>query len=103
MLVASVWIKPSPRATGRCGRSRSGLNNVVSGKSGISPEMAVRLSKAFGSAPEAWLRMQMNYDLSRLKTTIQVKRVKAAPRPLDAALCGRPAKRERQNHEPVTS
>ena len=77
------------------GVTRQALNNVVSGKSGISPEMAVRLSKAFGSSPEAWLRMQMNYDLSRLKNTIQVKRVKAAPR-------GRPAKRERRNREPVT-
>ena len=30
---------------------------------GVSPEMAVRLSKAFGGSPEVWLRMQMNFDL----------------------------------------
>jgi len=39
----------------------------VNGKSGISPEMAVRLSKAFGSSPETWLRMQMQYDLARIR------------------------------------
>ena len=37
----------------------------IIGKSGISPEMAVRLSKAFGSTPESWLRMQLAYDLAQ--------------------------------------
>jgi antitoxin HigA-1 len=46
------------------GVSRQALNNVVNGKSGISPEMAIRLSKAFGSTPETWLRMQLAYDLA---------------------------------------
>src|SRR5437773_11143409 len=41
------------------GVTRQTLNNVVNGKSGISPEMAIRLSKAFGSTPETWLRMQL--------------------------------------------
>src|SRR5437763_13656345 len=38
------------------GVTRQALNNVIHGKSGISPEMAIRLSKAFGSTPETWLR-----------------------------------------------
>jgi addiction module HigA family antidote len=46
------------------GVTRQALNNVVNGKSGISPEMAIRLSKAFGSTPETWLRMQLAYDLA---------------------------------------
>jgi antitoxin HigA-1 len=46
------------------GVSRQALNNVVNGKAGISPEMAIRLSKAFGSTPETWLRMQLAYDLA---------------------------------------
>jgi addiction module HigA family antidote len=46
------------------GVTRQALNNVVNGKSGISPEMAIRLSKAFGSTPETWLRMQVAYDLA---------------------------------------
>ena len=47
------------------GITRQALNNVVNGKSGISPEMAIRLSKAFGSTPETWLRMQLAYDFCR--------------------------------------
>jgi antitoxin HigA-1 len=46
------------------GITRQTLNNVVNGKSGISPEMAIRLTKAFGSTPETWLRMQLAYDLA---------------------------------------
>ena len=41
----------------------STLNRVVSGKSGISPEMALRLAKALGRSPESWLAMQDHYDL----------------------------------------
>jgi addiction module HigA family antidote len=47
------------------GVTRQALNNVVNGKSGVSPEMAIRLSKAFGGNPETWLRMQMAYDLAQ--------------------------------------
>jgi addiction module HigA family antidote len=46
------------------GVTRQALNNIINGKSGISPEMAIRLSKAFGSTPETWLRMQLAYDLA---------------------------------------
>jgi len=49
------------------GVTRQALNNVVNGKSGISPEMAIRLSKAFGSTPETWLRMQLAYDLAQAR------------------------------------
>lgn len=47
------------------GVSRLTLSNLVNGKNGISPEMAFRLSKAFGGSPEVWLGMQMDYDLAR--------------------------------------
>lgn len=46
------------------GVTRQALHNVITGKSGISPEMAIRLSKAFGSTAETWLRMQVAYDLA---------------------------------------
>ncbi len=49
------------------GITRQALNNVVNCKSGISPEMAIRLSKAFGSNAETWLRMQLAYDLARAR------------------------------------
>src|ERR1019366_9350347 len=45
------------------GVTRQALNNVINGKSGISPEMAIRLTKAFGSTPETWLQMQLAYDI----------------------------------------
>jgi addiction module HigA family antidote len=47
------------------GVARQTLNNLVNGQSGISPEMAIRLSKAFGSSPEVWLGMQLDYDLAQ--------------------------------------
>ena len=47
------------------GVTRQALNNVVNAKSGISPEMAIRLAKAFGGSPEVWLRLQMSYDLAQ--------------------------------------
>jgi antitoxin HigA-1 len=63
------------------GVTRQALNNVVNGKAGISPNMAIRLSKAFGSTPETWLRMQLAYDLAQARkdeSKIKVKRLRAA-------------------------
>jgi addiction module HigA family antidote len=60
------------------GVTRQALNNVVNGKSGISPEMAIRLDKAFGGGAETWLRLQMAYDLAQARQRegeIKVKRV----------------------------
>ncbi len=65
------------------GVTRQTLNNVVNGKTGISPEMAVRLAKAFGSTAETWLAMQAAYDLAQVRrhdSAIQVQRV-AFPQP----------------------
>ncbi len=60
------------------GVTRQTLNNLVNGKSGISPEMAIRLDKAFGGGAETWLRLQMAYDLAQARKhegEIKVKRV----------------------------
>jgi len=59
------------------GVTRQALNNVVTGKSGISSEMALRISKAFGSTPETWLRMQLAWDLAQARkdeSKIKVRR-----------------------------
>ena len=59
------------------GVTRQALNNVVNGRAGISPEMAIRLSKAFGSTAETWLRMQLAYDLAAARkneASIKVRR-----------------------------
>src|ERR1700751_1518520 len=45
------------------GVARKTLSELLNGHSGISPEMAIRLAKAFGSTPEHWLAMQMQHDL----------------------------------------
>lgn len=51
------------RAAEGLGVTRQALSDVVNGHAGISVEMAIRLSKGFGSSPETWLRMQLAYDL----------------------------------------
>jgi addiction module HigA family antidote len=61
----------------------SALNRVIKGQSGISPEMALRLSKALGRSPESWLTMQDNYDLSLAKK--QIKLTNVLPLDLGAA------------------
>jgi antitoxin HigA-1 len=69
------------------GVSRQALNNVVNGKSGISPEMSIRLSKAFGGSPETWLKMQLDYDLAQARLhedKIHVKRVRMPDNHLQA-------------------
>ena len=63
------------------GVTRQAMNNLVSGKAGISAEMAIRLEKAFGGGAETWLRMQAAYDLAQAEKyagTIKVRRVKDA-------------------------
>ena len=53
----------------------STLNRVLKGQSGISPEMALRLSKALGRSPESWLTMQDNYDLWQAKKAVKLGKV----------------------------
>ncbi len=65
----------------RLGVGRQTLSNLVNEKAAVSIKMAYRLSKAFGSTPETWLRMQMVFDLSRsrdLERRIEVERIAAA-------------------------
>ncbi len=66
-------------AAERLGIRRQTLNNLVNGKAGISPEMSIRLCKAFGSSPEVWLGMQMEYDLAQANKNaghIRVERIR---------------------------
>lgn len=50
-------------AAAALGVTRQALNNLVNEKSGVSPEMAIRLEKAFGGSAQSWLTQQMQYDL----------------------------------------
>ena len=58
------------------GITRQQLHNLISGRSRITPEMAVRLEKALGSTADTWLRMQMNYDHARVREHIRSIKVK---------------------------
>ncbi len=63
------------------GVGRAALSALINERSSISIEMAYRLSKAFGSTPDHWMRMQLVYDLAQsrsLKTKIDVDRIAAA-------------------------
>jgi addiction module HigA family antidote len=66
------------------GVTRQALNNLVNGKAGISPEMAIRLDKAFGGGAEAWLALQTAFDLAQARKgakAIIVKRLTGRARP----------------------
>ena len=63
------------------GVSRKTLSSIINGKSGISPEMAVRLSIAFNTSSESWLNQQSQYDLwlaEQHRDELCVKRLSAA-------------------------
>ena len=69
--ILTVYLEPHGMAgrelASRLGVSPSTLNRVLTGKSGISPEMAMRLTRAFGSTEETWFRMQFAYDLAEAR------------------------------------
>ncbi|WP_086479043.1 HigA family addiction module antitoxin [Oceanospirillum sanctuarii] len=54
------------------GVAASTLNRVIKGKSAVSPEMALRLSKVLGRTPQSWLAMQDNYDIWQAEQRINL-------------------------------
>ena len=61
-------------AAKKLGVSRKQLSDVVNGHSGISPQMAIRLDKAFGGGANTWYRVQAAYDLAQaMKQADQIK------------------------------
>jgi len=79
--ISSMYLQPSG-ITGRELASRlcvspSTLNRILTGRSGISPEMALRLSKCLGRSPESWLAMQQSYDLWHARKDVDLKGIKA--------------------------
>ncbi|MCI0400060.1 MAG: HigA family addiction module antitoxin [Gammaproteobacteria bacterium] len=56
--------------------SASTLNRLLNGESNVSPEMALRLSKALGRSPESWLAMQDQYDLWHARKKVDLKQVR---------------------------
>jgi len=61
------------------GVTRNTLSELVNGRRGISPEMAIRLSKVFGGSAESWLVQQAQYDLAHIQAeNLKLKRLKIA-------------------------
>ena len=72
------------QAAAALGVNRTTLSRVLNGRAGVSPEMAIRLSKALGSTAGFWLRLQLNYDLAQVEkkaAAIRVRRVAPPERP----------------------
>ena len=68
------------RASRLLGVTQQALNSLVNDKAGVSPEMSIRLSKAFGSSPEVWRGLQMEYDRAQAEkkaNRIKVRRILA--------------------------
>ncbi len=61
------------------GVTRTTLSELVNGKRGISPEMAIRLSQVFGGSAQSWITQQAHYDLAQISIgRIQLKRLAVA-------------------------
>jgi len=68
------------------GVSRNALSELINERRGISPEMAIRLDKAFGGGAETWHRMQAAYDMAnamKMADGIKVQRVVQTVRPAE--------------------
>jgi len=74
--IREVYLEPfgisSRQLASSLGVSPSTLSRLLKGDSGISPEMALRLSKVLGRTPESWLAMQDIYDLSVARNTLNL-------------------------------
>ena len=69
-------------AANALGVTRKTLSALLNGRSGVSPEMALRLSKVFGRTPEGWLRLQLQFDLWKTEQSVDMRglrRVEANP------------------------
>ncbi len=65
------------RAAQGLGVTRKTLSQLLNGRAGVSAEMAVRLSRAFGRSPESWLALQSQYDLAQISRN--AKKIKVRP------------------------
>jgi antitoxin HigA-1 len=83
VVVLQECIEPSgltiTKAAAALGVTRNTLSELVNAKRGISPEMAVRLSKVFGGTEQGWLVQQAQYDLAQVRRDrIRLKRLRVA-------------------------
>ena len=74
--LSEVYLEPNHisgrELAAKLGVAASTLNRILTGTSGVSPEMALRLSKALGRSPESWLAMQYNHDLWQARQSVDL-------------------------------
>ncbi len=63
------------------GTTRKTLSAILNGKQSVTPDMALRFSKAFNTSPEFWLHAQENYDLAQARKSINMQKVKVFWKP----------------------
>jgi addiction module HigA family antidote len=77
--LTEVYLEPNGLSgrelAAKLGVAASTLNRVLTGASGVSPEMALRLSKALGRSPESWLAMQYSHDLWQARQRVDLGNV----------------------------
>jgi antitoxin HigA-1 len=77
--IQQIYLEPNELSarelSSRLGVAASTLNRILKGNSGISPEMALRLSKALGRSPESWLAMQDSHDLWQARQVVDLRDV----------------------------
>ena len=77
--IQSVYLEPNEiscrELASKLGVAASTLNRILNASSRVSPEMALRLSKALGRSPESWLAMQDNHDLWQAKQVVDLRNV----------------------------
>lgn len=77
--ITQVYLEPN-KLSGRelalkLGVAASTLSRILKGSSAVTPEMALRLSKALGRTPESWLSMQYNYELWHVRQRVSLANV----------------------------
>ena len=79
-IIREFCVEPSDltvtEAAEALGVARKTLSTLLNGRAGISPEMALRLSKVFGRTPERWLRLQLQFDLWKAEQSIDISKLK---------------------------
>lgn len=64
------------------GTSRQTVHTIISGRSAVRAEMAVRLARAFNTTPQFWLRMQINHTVWEIERKMELLRIRPLPRRL---------------------
>ena len=80
-LIQRTYIEPFKQITAnkvadQLGVARSTFNRLINGNAGLSPEMAVRLSKVLGGTAESWLTLQESFDLWKARQNVDTKALK---------------------------